>query len=360
MRIFQICKSFIFLILSFNTILKCILKNKKKAQFIILSENSQNLVDLRSKVHQKNNNINTFVNFVRTQNFFNGIRIYFKINNVIYFNHIFNIVDYFQSYCGVKRSRIIKNYIYILSLILRYIKIEEFFSIDDYRNIHIFSKACELSKSKLYIFQHGRISINLNYQKSLKNLKFEKFYVWSSYFKKKLIILNKNYKKLKIINFNKFSYSKIVFHNPTKKKNILVIQEDLVSDKTIIRLLKNIKNLKNSKIYFKFRPNNKINIKIKKFLIDNKIDYFYKQNILSIFKKYKINYLLASNSSLLLESSYFLIFPIMFYEKKPFLKDYVKDKVVFSTKIKDIKKMITKISKRRKDLINIKKRVWLN
>ena len=359
MKIFQICKSFIFLILSLNTILKCILINKKKAQFIILSENSQNLIDSRSKVHQKNN-INTFVNFVRTQNFFSGIKIYCTIHNVIFFNHIFNVINYFQTLCGTKRNKILKNYIYILSFILSCIKIEEFFSIDDYRNIHIFSKACELSKSKLHIFQHGRLSVNLNYQKSLRNLNFEKYYVWSNYFKKKLILFNKDYKKLKIVNFNKFLFSKIVFHNPVKKKNILVIQEDLISDKTIIYLLRKIKNLKNSKIYFKFRPNNKINIKIKNFLVDNKIDYFYKKDILSIFKRHQINYLLASNSSLLLESSYFLIFPVMFYEKEPYLKDYVKDKVVFSANIKNINRVIIKISNQKENLINIKKKVWLN
>ena len=44
---------------------------------------------------------------------------------------------------------------------------------DDYRNIHTFSKICSFSNVKLYIFQHGRISKNLKYQKTLKNLEFK-------------------------------------------------------------------------------------------------------------------------------------------------------------------------------------------
>ena len=115
---------------------------------------------------------------------------------------------------------------------------------------------------------------------------------------------------------------------------------------------------KKTNIYFKFRPNNKVDKRLKKFLISNDVICFHQENIYKLFKKFKINYLLASNSSLLLESSYFFIFPILFYDKKPILKDYIDDKVVFPSKINNIKKVILKTNSQKKNLIKIRQKVW--
>ena len=356
MKIFQILKSFLFLILSLNTILKCFFINKKKGQLVILKENSPNLIDLRLQIYQKDN-INNFVNFVRAQSFFGGIKIYFSINNIIFFNHIFNILEFLQSLSGRRKNRIKQSYIFLLSKIFKLIKIEKFYSIDDYRNIQIFSRACRLSESKLFIYQHGRISPNLRYQKTLKDLTFEKYFVWNNYFKKKLFQFNHKYSNKNILIFKKFSnvksYKKSYLH-----KEILIIQEDLVKRSTIINLIRRIKKIKKTNIYFKFRPNNIIDQNLKRFLIKNDVVCFHQENIYELFKKYKINYLLASNSSLLLESSYFYIFPILFYEEKPILKDYITDRVVLSSKINNIENVINKSNKQKKILIKIRQKVW--
>ena len=127
-------------------------------------------------------------------------------------------------------------------------KIKEFYSIDDYRNIPTFSKVCDLSNSKLIIFQHGRISPNLKYQKSLKYLKFEEYFVWNNYFKKKLLLFNKSYTNKKITVFNKFSKIQKNIKN-SKKLNLLIIQEDIINNKTIIELIHKLKKVKNSKIF---------------------------------------------------------------------------------------------------------------
>tara|TARA_S200000501_G_scaffold351700_1_gene369812 strand:+ start:1347 stop:2423 length:1077 start_codon:yes stop_codon:yes gene_type:complete len=356
MKIFQILKSFVFLILSLITILKCFFNNKKKAQLVILKENSPNFIDLRIKIYQKQDN-NNFVNFVRGQSFTKGIKIYFSINNVIFFNHIFNILEYYKSFFGEKRKKIESDFILLISKILHLIHIEKFYTIDDYRNIQIFSKACKLSGSRLFIFQHGRISPNLRYQKTLKNLTFEKYFVWNNYFKKKLVKFDKKYSNKNIFIFNKF-LSKNVYKNNFEKKEILIIEEDKVKKTVIIDLIKRIKRIKKTNIYFKFRPNNKVDKRLKKFLISNDVICFHQENIYKLFKKFKINYLLASNSSLLLESSYFFIFPILFYDKKPILKDYIDDKVVFPSKINNIKKVILKTNSQKKNLIKIRQKVW--
>lgn len=358
MKIFQIFKSFVFLTVSLITILKCFFVSKKKAQLVILKQNSPNLIDTRLKIYQKDD-ISNYVNFVRGQNFKEGIKIFFRLQNTIFFNHIFNIFEFSQSICGIKINKAKKNYILLLSKILKFLKIKEFYSIDDYRNIHTFSKVCDLSNSNLIIFQHGRISPNLTYQKTLKNLKFKEYFVWNNYFKNKLLLFNKNYINMKITIFNKFSKIQTNIKN-SKKLNLLIIQEDIINNETIIELIHKLKKVKNSKIFFKFRPNNLIDENLKRFLINNKIKFFYQENIYRLFKDYKISFLLASNSSLLLECSFFSIFPIMFYVKKPILNDYIVDKVLFSSKIKYIDKEIIKIRNQRYKLSKIKKKVWTN
>lgn len=283
MKIFQILKSFIFLILSLTTILKCFFKNKKKAQLVILKEKSVNLIDTRLKIYQNTNDYNKdFVNFVRGQNFYGGLKIYFKINNVIFFNHIFNILEYYQSIKGIKQRDIKKNFVNLLSKIIRILKIEKFYSIDDYRNIEIFSKACKLNKTKLFIYQHGRISINLKYQNSLKNLIFEKYFVWNKYFKEKLLVFNKNYDREKIIIFNKFKSIKKISLSEHNQNNILIVQEDFIKNKSIIEIVKRLRRFKNNKIYFKFRPNNPIDLELKNYLIKNEITYFHHKDIYKI------------------------------------------------------------------------------
>ena len=78
MKIFQILKSFVFLTLSFITILKCFFVSKKKAQLVILKPNSSNLIDTRLKIYQKDD-ISNYVNFVRGQNFKDGVKIFFRL-----------------------------------------------------------------------------------------------------------------------------------------------------------------------------------------------------------------------------------------------------------------------------------------
>ena len=228
MVIFQILKSIVFLILSLITILKCSFKNKKKAQLVILKEKSENLIDTRLKIYQKNNNNEDLVNFVRGQGFYGGLKIFFKIDNVIFFNHIFNIFEFTQSIVGIKPDKIKNNFIILLSRIIKVIKIEKFYSIDDYRNVKTFSEVCKLTKVKLYLYQHGRISINLKYQKNLQNLTFEKYFVWSEYFKKKLMIFNKKYESKRIIIINKFSFLKKISIHKIKQKNIKKVKRNLV------------------------------------------------------------------------------------------------------------------------------------
>ena len=56
---------------------------------------------------------------------------------------------------------------------------------------------------------HGRFSKSLKYQNFLFTHTFDKYFVWSNYFKTKLLKINSNYKKENIGIFDKFKNVKI-------------------------------------------------------------------------------------------------------------------------------------------------------
>ena len=58
--------------------------------------------------------------------------------------------------------------------------------------------------------------------------------------------------------------------------------------------------------------------------------------------------MIAFNSTLLLESSYFNILPVLVFDRSPQLKDYIKDKVFFTSNINNLYTNLDKIYKKKK------------
>ena len=81
----------------------------------------------------------------------------------------------------------------MMSKIFEFLQIKEFHMIDDYRNIQLFSEVCKYNHIKLFIYQHGRFTKTLSIQKYIKDISFEKYFVWSNFFKLKLLKFNKNF-----------------------------------------------------------------------------------------------------------------------------------------------------------------------
>ena len=69
-------------------------------------------------------------------------------------------------------------------------------------------------------------SKNMKSQNFLFSLTFDKYFVWSNYFKIKILRLNSRYKKENIEIFNKFKGIKIKRNN-SKTKNIIFLQEKI-------------------------------------------------------------------------------------------------------------------------------------
>lgn len=348
MKLLEFFKSLIGLILSLLVIIKSKLLKRKIGYYFISNKN--NLIDKRSFVYLNQKKLKNSVAIVRSQNFYSSIKLFLNFRNTILINYIINFLEIFNIFLKKKK--------YIINIIFKYLDLKEIHTIDDYRNIKLISDICKYNNIKLIIYQHGRFSTSLQYQKELSNIKFEKYFVWSLFFKKKLIEFNKDYKKSDIKIQKKFSFSFNKKKYPNNKKKILIIQEDKISFSKIKLIILKLNKKKKFQLFFKFRPNTKFNNQIAEFLKKNNVSIFHKQNIYEIMKKNNFDFLLAFNSTLLLESSYFNILPVLIYDKAPALTDYIKDKVFFTSNIKNLYTNLNKIYKKKTMIAKIKKKLW--
>jgi hypothetical protein len=167
---------------------------------------------------------------------------------------------------------------------------------------------------------------------------------------------------------NKFNKEKIFIKKRFKNYNflkkeysgkILIIQENKISKYQYDLIIKKILDSKiNYDIYFKLRPFEKKDPNFEKFLIKKKINILKEINFLNLMKE-NFEFIISFNSTMLLESSFYGIAPIMVYEKKPELIDYVKDKVFFISKIKDLDKNLINFRKKKHSKVKIfKSKVW--
>ena len=92
-----------------------------------------------------------------------------------------------------------KNF-YQIKKIFHFLRIKKFISIDDQRVIQVFLKVCNELNIKSFGYMHYKFS---RFIVGIRYLCFDNFLVWSDYFKKKLIEVNKNYKYKK--NFYKWT-----------------------------------------------------------------------------------------------------------------------------------------------------------
>ena len=338
----------IFLIITLLTLFKLLINNIKEAKYLILF-NKKNLVDERCKIYFSNKDLsNKYLYFCRCFNLSVGLNFFSNYKNLIFLNSI----EYFFP-SKVKA---------IISFFLKRSQIKKIKIIDDYRYISLFSNLVK-NKIKILGFMHGRFSVNLKNQSDLFKYNYDIYYVWSKYFKAKIIEYNKGYnqrnviikkpKFLKNLTENKFSFKK-----KNKKINILFIEEKSVPFSYFKNIYLKLKNNEKFKIIYKFRPNDNINNKIKLYLEKNQTKFFHKRNIFKIFKDENVDIIFATNSTLIILAPLFKIFPITI-KTNYILKDYIDDKLVFviNNKIK-IQNEIMKIMKKKSELIKIKNKIW--
>jgi hypothetical protein len=176
------------------------------------------------------------------------------------------------------------------------------------------------------------------------------------FLKKKLIILNKNYKnKVLVNNFRKFSLIK----NYKFKNNLIYFIDDYLDEKKIIKYLNKLNKLKSFKLYIKLKfnseiPENFINyLKINNFLILPNI------SINQIIKTIKPAGFLAAHSNILMETTLYNIAPIMLKTKIDYSYDLIDEKLVFHLNLNDnFENKIRKFVINRKKISLIRKKIW--
>ena len=349
----------IILFLSLVNIWKCKKLNIKKANYFIIKD-TEDLIDPRSirLINLKKKKLSKTLNFVRSVSFRLSFKSLYNLKNIVVIDALYDLILLKNKILKKKTIESKKEYTRIMTQIMKSSKINEFKMIDDYRLMELFLPI--LNKLKIYSigYMHGRISKNLNYQKNLQLFKFNKYYVWNNYFKKKILQINKKYQNKEIIIKNPLK--KYSTKNLVKIDGLCLVDEDNIKIETYTKIIAELKKQKRFRIYFKFRPNNKLNQDLLDLLKKNNIQYFYKENTYKLFSQYNIKILFAFNSSLLIECSYYNVIPIMIYSNKLTLKEYVKDEIVFGCKINNIRKNCDEFTKIKKKFKIIRENSWKN
>ena len=351
----------IILFLSLINIWKCRKLNIKKANYFIIKD-TKDLIDPRSirLTNLKKSNLSKSLNFVRSVSHRLSFKSLFNLKNIVAIDVLHDLILQKNKILKKKPIETKREYARIMTRIIKFSKINEFKMIDDYRLMPLFLPI--LNKLKIYSigYMHGRISKDIVYVNSLyRNLqlfKFNKYYVWNKYFKKKILQINKKYQNKEI--FIKNPLKKYTIKNVVKIDGLCLIAEDNIKLETYTKIIAQLKRQKRFKIYFKFRPNNKLDDYLLNILKKNNIQYFYKENTYKLFSQYNIKILLAFNSSLLIECSYYNVIPIMIYYNKPTLREYVKDRIVFGCKINNIKKVFDEFTQIKKNFKAIREMNW--
>ena len=320
---------------------------KKALYFIAFKKNNNKIIDKRSSLYCNENNLKNSINFIRCFNLASVIELFFKYKRII----VINSLQYFFSEKTVKK--------FIKKIFLSN-QIDNFFMIDDYRYLNVFLPVCSDAKVFSHGYMHGRISKNLLYQRSLFNNNFDNYYVWSNYFKKKILEINKTYtdKNIIVLDYYK-NYFKIKNLTKHKKKNILFLQEDNIPKKYIIKIVDKLKKKsKDYNFYYKVRPNNTILEKEKIFFKNKNINVFEQTKLSKLIKEKKINFIFGMNSSFLYIASLNNLYPISVINKY-MLKDFKKDQIVFILDFKkNLDKQFQNFLKNKKKLNSIKKKLW--
>ena len=160
----------------------------------------------------------------------------------------------------------------------------------------------------------------------IRYLCFDNFLVWSDYFKKKLIEVNKNYKNKKIFisGLRKKNYKKDTNAN---KINILYLIDLDLKFKSTSDLLKKLNKKKNINLYVKLRPQVAETI-WEQLCIKEKIRYFKFENLDKVNQLVRIDYFIGNISTAILEAPLYRAMPLKIISENDFADDLIKDKVV--------------------------------
>lgn len=367
--LFFFIKNFFLVLLSLYSIIKIFLFRKKlKANYFIIRNYKNNFIDPRSKFYITESNIKLRINFVRSENFFDSLKVFFLYPNIVFINSFKYSIIFFSTiktlnyfYRTIHKKNLL-NYI-VLKRIFLILKIKEIHLIDDYRIMPLILTICDELNITSIGYMHGNIS---KHNLIHKHFSFSKFYLWSNYYKIKLTEINHQYENRKkiIINPN-IKYSSVLLNNFKKKKdyseiNLLYVLDEVINIRLQIENFKKIIKYKNINLFIKFRPNSNPNKILIDFCYNNNIKFYYKEDIYKTCLENKINFLISSYSTMLIEASLMGIYPLMLVKNKNHLSnELILDKAVIPIfNLDNLDKKIFNLINNESILKNIQRRVW--
>jgi hypothetical protein len=313
---------------SLITLLK-IFYNKKiyVAHFQIGVKNSSNLFyDNRSHYIIKKIPLEKTINFIYSKNSKFIILNFFRYPNPIFIKEIYYLITFFNNFKNInkkdeinsffkkkynKKKKLIKRYSYLvansyqiinfLNKFLSILKIKKFIFINDSRYINELILACKNNKIRTIGYMHGHLN---KYHIGLRHIKFDNYLCWSSYFKKKILLLNTQYKskEIKIIGhpyWNKFNFLK---KEKNDKINILIIGENSINYKYVAKYILEILKNDTYKVFFRDKPGFNVLDSFLKNIKSNKIIIDEQKNIYESLKNNEIHLVVGTLSTVLLES----------------------------------------------------------
>jgi hypothetical protein len=342
--------NFFLLNITFLSFIFSIFKKRHSCIYFIVFKGKtlKDIIDNRSNVYCNLAKLPNNICFIRCFNLRSALKLFTKYQNVF----VINSLEYFFS---KKLTQ------FIVKQIFSIYKINKFSMLDDYRYLNLFLPICRDLKVASFGYMHGRFSKSLKFQSPLFKNKFDKYFVWSNFFKKKFLKLNSLYTEKNIVVSRKFR-SKFYFKNNSfkdNKINILFLQENRISENEFLQLVKKLRNEKDYNFYYKVRPNNNISEVQKENLEINKIEVLKIRNLKKIIISKKINFVFGFNSSFMYIAPLLNIMPISI-NNIFLLKDLKNDGIVNLIKLRKnkIKNQIDLLHKNEKKLKLLKEKIW--
>jgi hypothetical protein len=355
-------------IFSTITIIKCKILKIQKLNYMVAPKNGPTNIDSRSKNIIDKIDLFKCVNLIRNKGFVTSIILYFKYPNIVFYSGIESIFISFKKNLNLKKISRYKNYHKnilkvrnFLEKIFLFLNIKKILMIDDNRVYPIFLDICKKNNIKTFGYMHYKFS---KYFVCIPNYEFDNFLVWSDYFKKLLIKLNKNYKKKYLFYSNCHFTEKSILPKKLfieQKIGILYIF-DMDFDFEIFKEL--YKSLDKNKyaLYLKFKPQNNIDFKYKEFCKINNIIFFENENLVLILKNYQLDFFVSCVSTMLLDASVYNAIPLKIKTSNDFFDDTIKHKVVIvlnPNKFHKINIFLASLIDNRNKIVNkIRKKTW--
>lgn len=294
-------------------ILRIKFKKIRIAHYLIDIKNSDDYYDFRSKEILEIIGPKKSANFMHINNFKYSLKTLPKKANVIYFESIYEVMKPFlnkQRFEYVKGDNQFTDnllethqnyysdtyYIFkIVKFILKFLDIDKLISIDDSRYSNELNLAANALDIKTIGYMHGRFN---EYHLGLFEFPFDRYLVWSDYFKRMLLSKSSKYKNenIEVVGNFRIQEKKKFMH---REKSILWLGESNVDFDEIIPYIEALSK-KNYEIIFRGKPG--ANSTINDFLVNNKIVVDNTDNLFGCLMNHNIGVVIGTHSTALIET----------------------------------------------------------